>query len=61
MKTKEKNTKKTSACSAGEFDAVKFMREQRDRISKEIMNLSPEEIVKYFERTDNKANSKPSA
>jgi hypothetical protein len=43
MKTKEKNTKKT-------FDSVKFMREQRDRISKDIMNLSPEEIVKYFEK-----------
>lgn len=53
MKTKEKNTKKT-------FDAVKFMREQRDRISKEIMNLSPEEIVKYFEQKDGKANAKPS-
>jgi|GEM_PF-1092367 len=38
MKTKEKDTKKS-------FDAVKFMREQRDRISKEIMNLTPEEIV----------------
>ena len=42
MKTKDKITKKT-------FDTVKFMREQRDRISKDIMNLSPEEIVKYFE------------
>ncbi|WP_373524298.1 hypothetical protein [Aquiflexum sp.] len=31
------------------FDAVKFMREQRNRISKDIMDLSPEEIVAYFE------------
>lgn len=54
MKTKEKNTKKT-------FDAVKFMREQRNRISKEIMNLSPEEIVKYFERKDGKTSIKTSA
>ncbi|MGB3606948.1 hypothetical protein [Psychroserpens sp.] len=54
MKTKQKDTKKT-------FDAVKFMREQRDRISKEIINLSPEEIVKYFERKDGKASVKPSA
>lgn len=51
MKTKEQTTKKT-------FDAVKFMREQRDRISKEIMNLSPEEIVKYFDRKDVKKSSK---
>jgi len=54
MKTKEKNTKKT-------FDAVKFMREQRDRISKDIMNLSPEEIVKYFEQNKNKKRIKSSA
>jgi len=54
MKTKEKNTKKS-------FDAVKFMRQQRDRISKEIMNLSPEETVKYFENKSGKASSKPSA
>lgn len=54
MKTKAKNTKKT-------FDAVKFMREQRDRISKDIMNLSPEEIVKYFEDKPGISRVKPSA
>jgi len=54
MKTKEKNTKKT-------FDAVKFMREQRDRISKDIMNLSPEEIVKYFEEKRGISRVKSSA
>ena len=54
MKTKEKNTKKT-------FDAVKYMREQRDRISKDIMNLNPEEIVEYFEKNSTKTNEKPSA
>lgn len=52
--TSEKNTKKT-------FDAVKFMREQRDRISKDIMNLSPEEIVEYFENQKSKTRKKPSA
>ena len=31
------------------FDTVKFMRKQRDRILKDIMSFSPEEIVKYFE------------
>ena len=54
MKTKEKSTKKT-------FDAVKYMRQERDRISKDIMSLSPEEIVKYFEQKDGKAKKKPSA
>ncbi|PZX55920.1 hypothetical protein LV84_02282 [Algoriphagus ratkowskyi] len=43
MKTKEKQKAKN-------FDAVKYMREQRDRISKDIMDLSPEEIVAYFEK-----------
>ncbi|MEX0811294.1 MAG: hypothetical protein WD048_03690 [Chitinophagales bacterium] len=52
MKTK-KTTKKT-------FDAVKFMREQRDRITKDIMHLSPEEIIKYFEQKQNKNRIKPS-
>ena len=51
MKTKE--NKKN-------FDSVKFMREQRDRISKEIMNLSAEEIVEYFERKNKETNVKPS-
>lgn len=54
MKTKDKSTKKT-------FDAVKFMREQRDRISEEIMNLSPEEIVKYFEDKRDISHPKPNA
>jgi hypothetical protein len=31
-----------------EFDAVQFMREQRDRISAEICNLSREQILEYF-------------
>jgi hypothetical protein len=53
-KTREKNTKKT-------FDAVKYMREQRDRISKDVMNLSPEEIVRYFEKKKRKTQIKPSA
>jgi hypothetical protein len=54
MKTKEKNIGKA-------FDAVKFMREQRNRISKDIMNLSPEEIVKYFEQNQNNKREKTSA
>jgi len=40
MKTKSKIKK--------EFDAVQFMREQRDRISAEICNLSQEQILEYF-------------
>ena len=54
MKTKDKTTKKTHARTKSGFDAVKYMREQRDRISKDIMNLNPEEIVEYFEKNSNK-------
>jgi len=30
------------------FDAVQFMRQQRDRISTEICDLSKEQILEYF-------------
>ena len=30
------------------FDAVKMMRELRDKINKEIENLTPEQVVEYF-------------
>ncbi len=32
------------------FDAVKFMRKQRNRISKELYGLKPEEIIEYFSK-----------
>ncbi len=31
-----------------EFDAVKYMRQERDRISKDIANMTREEIKEYF-------------
>lgn len=42
MKTKEKTKK--------DFDAVKFMRETRDKISLEIQNMNFEELKKYYEQ-----------
>ncbi|MFP4459447.1 MAG: hypothetical protein ACLFSQ_07660 [Candidatus Zixiibacteriota bacterium] len=39
MQTKEKT-----------FDAVKFMRQQRKRISKKLSNMSKEEILEYFKK-----------
>ena len=38
MKTKNKK----------EFDAVKYMRQERDRISKEISEMTHEQIKEYF-------------
>ncbi|GAA0878804.1 hypothetical protein GCM10009119_17720 [Algoriphagus jejuensis] len=45
MKTTEKS-----------FDAVKFMRQERDKITKELVNLSDREILEYFEK---KRSQKP--
>ena len=53
MKTEDKHMKET-------FDTVKFMRTQRDRISNDIMNLTPEEIVKYFEQNKSEKRIKSS-
>ena len=33
-----------------EFDAVEFMRKVRRKISKEIIDLSPEQIKEFFSR-----------
>ncbi len=41
MKTKETKIEKG-------FDAVAFMRKQRDKISKDIANMDYEEIKEYF-------------
>jgi len=42
MKTKEFVKK--------EFDAVKFMRDTRDKINLEIQNMNFEELKKYYEK-----------
>jgi len=42
------------------FDAVKFMREQRDQISKDISNLNFQELKEYL-KARNRQEIKPSA
>jgi hypothetical protein len=49
MKTKIEAEKK-------DFDAVKTFREIKERISKEIIGLSHEELMKYFERNKLETN-----
>ena len=51
MKTKTKKS----------FDSVKFMREQRDRISKKLSKMSKEEIVEYFMKRKLEDSTKPCA
>jgi len=41
---------KTKEIVKKEFDAVKFMRDTRDKISFEIQNMNFEELKKYFEQ-----------
>ena len=50
----ETTTKKT-------FDAVKFMREQRDKLSEKLSKMTKEEIVEYFRKKKLENLTKPSA
>ena len=49
-----KKTKKT-------FDAVEFMRQQRERISEKLSKMTKEEILEYFNRRKTVLTIKPSA
>jgi len=50
MKTTEKS-----------FDAVKFMREQRDKLSEELSKMTKEEILEYFKKRKTRVTIKPCA
>lgn len=50
MKTNEKS-----------FDAVKFMRQQRDKLSEKLANMTKEEILEYFRTRKSQATIKPCA
>ena len=50
----ETTTKKT-------FDAVKFMREQRDKLSEKLSKMTKEEIVEYFRKKKLESSIKPGA
>jgi len=43
------------------FDAVKFMRERRDKLSAMLSKMTKEEIVEYFKRKKMESSIKPSA
>jgi hypothetical protein len=50
MKTKDKT-----------FDSVKYMREQREKLSNKLVKMSKEEIINYFHKLKSKTKLKPSA
>jgi len=43
------------------FDAVRFMREQRDKLSEKLSKMTKEEIIEYFKRKKLENSIKPCA
>ena len=43
------------------FDAVKFMRQQRDSLSEKLSKMTKEEILEYFKKRKSEATIKPCA
>ncbi len=44
-----------------QFDAVKFMREQRDTLSSKLSGMTKEEILEYFKKSKTQVAVKPRA
>ncbi len=44
-----------------QFDAVKFMRQQRDKLSEKLSKMTKAEIIEYFKRRKAQATIKPCA
>ena len=44
-----------------QFDAVKFMRQQREKLSEKLSKMTKPEIVEYFRKRKLESNIKPSA
>jgi len=43
------------------FDAVKFMRQQRDKLSEKLAKMTKEEILEYFRKRKTETKIKPCA
>ncbi len=43
------------------FDAVKFMRQQRDKLSEKLSKMTKEEIIEYFKKRKTQTTIKPCA
>jgi hypothetical protein len=53
--------KATEATMQKEFDAVKFMRQQRDKLDMKLAKMSKAEIMEYFKQRKKEATVKPRA
>ncbi len=43
------------------FDAVEFMRQQRDKLSEKLSQMKKEEILEYFKKRKTQSTIKPCA
>ena len=43
------------------FDAVKFMRQQRDKLSEKLSKITKDEILEYFKKRKTQTTIKPCA
>jgi hypothetical protein len=43
------------------FDAVKFMRQERDKLSEKLSKMTKEEILEYFRKRKTQTTIKPCA
>ena len=43
------------------FDAVKYMRQQRDELSEKLSKMNKEEILEYFKKRKAQTSTKPCA
>ena len=43
------------------FDAVKFMRDQREKLSEKLSKMTKEEIIEYFKKRKQESSTKPIA
>jgi hypothetical protein len=41
------------------FDAVKFMRQERDKLSEKLSKMTKEEIIEYFNKRKSQTTIKP--
>ena len=44
-----------------QFDAVKFMRQQRDKLSDKLSKMTKAEVIEYFKRRKRETTIKPCA
>ena len=57
---RQENLKKMKTIEK-QFDAVKFMRQQRDKMSEKLSKMTKAEIIEYFKRHKVEMTIKPSA